>query len=63
MKPPMFWRLLNGLRAWCEQDERLLIPHWIDAFGPKQPAPPEKTVPFVPLNLRIVRGGHKERAA
>ena len=35
MKPPLFWRFINTLRAWSEQDDRMLVEQWIDAFKPE----------------------------
>lgn len=48
VKPPLCYRLLNAIRAWCERDDRLLVEQWKDAFKPE----PRKVRH---LNLRIVR--------
>lgn len=58
VKPPLFWRVVNLLRAWCERDERLLVEQWRSAFGPQKE--PRRVIPF--LNLRHVRD-RKRRVA
>lgn len=58
MKPPLFWRVVNSIRAWCERDDRLLVEQWRSAYGPVS-----KSVGPKYLNLRLVRGARKSQAA
>lgn len=36
MRLPLAWRCINALRAWLEQDDRLLVTHWKEAYGPER---------------------------
>jgi hypothetical protein len=63
MRPPLFYRLFNAVRRYVEDrsaaEDANLVKQWKAAYAPE---PKVKTpIPF--LNLRIIRGGHKERAA
>lgn len=57
MRPPLFYRLLNAIRAYLERDDRLLVEQWKDTFKPV----PRKVIKF--RNLHVVRDGRIRRIA
>lgn len=49
MKPPIFWRAVNMIRAWSESDSRLLVEQWKSAYAPVPKAKANR-------NLILIRG-------
>lgn len=60
MTPPLVYRLLNAIRAYCERDDRLLVEQWKDTFKPEQR---RKVVHFHLLQRRDPRPRRQSRIA
>jgi hypothetical protein len=58
VRPPLFWRFVNVVRAWSERDDRMLVDQWKAAFA--QPKDIPKVRPF--LNLRVMRSASRKVA-